>query len=92
MYDRFNVYLQKDDFVIYNECSVGKVVDTNIIMPPKLSSSASVVDWFSYPSPPPKLIRAMLIKTEHGKEYWVTNFKKVIKIGGLPNSVTNKFK
>jgi hypothetical protein len=89
MLDKFGVPLREGDFVIYNECSVGKIIG----QPTKVTKEKLELSYLYTPvSFTPSTKIGLPIKTEHGKNYILTDFKKVIKIGGLPKSIMEKFK
>lgn len=94
MRDIFGNYVQEGDFILYNECQLGKIVSlsrTALAKPQTFYPAA--VDFLSMPSlSKAKISYAIVIKTERGKEYLLDTKKRIVLIRGLSESVTDKFK
>lgn len=93
MKDKFGNYLMEGDFVIYNQCVVGKVVSPNEIVVSSINfAQLKYANLNNLYGPSLKTRLGVAVRNQRGQRTVITNFNKIIKMAGLPSEVKAKFK
>ncbi len=91
MQDKFGYRLSVGDFVVYNECVVGRVINGDIAIVPTMPFDYSLVGYMPIPKAP-RVKYGVRVVNERGRETIVTDKNKIIRMGGLPPDIVAKFK
>lgn len=94
MKDKFGTILTVGDFVIYNQCILGKITNTNIVVvrvtKPARVNAFTFISNRQVSNPIAK--HGVEVVNQLGRHTTVTNPQKIVRLSGVPPSLIAKFK